>query len=554
MTKKRILHFLPVLLIMLVAIYCRYRFNFFQSTITGDGVYYPLQVRSILENFCLAIPDMPLYFYFTALVAKVLLLFNNSTPNETIILAVKIVDILIPVFSAVVVYFFIKQLKTKQDKYKFTDYLMIAFSVLALPYISMVSGELQKTAIGIVLIFSYLLLVYRYIEKKNLHIAKIAALLLLLAFIHFGSFTAVLLFTAILLILNIKAVVKWFKAQDLKLKIVFAVGIVILFAGIFLFDSDRFMRLLLIPLNIFNDSEILFWMYGNNSFGPIGVFAIIINILAIIALITVIKNKNKISNGTYRYFLSLIVFAFVLAFPLFYYQLFDRFLIYSFIPITIIYLMLFRLIDTRVLKYISVPIFLLLLLYSVRVGLVGHKKPNISREAYIELQTLKNKVSLKNNSVVIAGLRLYWWTAWEMKTHVSQDYAITESDIEKYDAFYFVRQITEKEKLGNNLLDMEVDIPSTANLIYKGENFEFYELLNKKDFKILPHKPPVVIGKISNITNNRFTISNGKLNYVVDYEGSLGNLKNGNIVKVWGALRPISTKIKAERIITYQTN
>jgi cytochrome c-type biogenesis protein CcmE len=55
------------------------------------------------------------------------------------------------------------------------------------------------------------------------------------------------------------------------------------------------------------------------------------------------------------------------------------------------------------------------------------------------------------------------------------------------------------------------------------------------------------------MSKGRFTVYNGKLNYVVDYNGNLGDLQNGELVKVWGALRPFSTKIKAEKIITYQT-
>lgn len=540
---------------MLIAIYCRYRFNFFQSTITGDGAYYPLQVRSILENFRLALPDMPLYFYFTALVAKGLLLVNNSTPNETIILAVKIVDILVPVLSAIVVFVFSKQLVSKLDKPKFTDYFMIAFSVLALPYVVFVSGELQKTAIGIVLIFVYLSMVYRYIVKGNLHISKIIILLLLLAFTHFGSFTIALLFTVISILLNFTDVVKRFKAQDVKYKVIFIVVLLILCAGIFLFDSARFTRLLNMPFHIFDAPRIIFWIKGINSLSPIlNMYTLIINVLAVTALIVLIRNKNELSKSTYRFVLSLIILAFILSSPFLNNELFWRFIIYSFIPITITYLMIYRLINKKVVKYISIPIFSLLILYSVRVGLVGHRRPSISKEAYTELQSLKDSVSLKSNSVVITRLFLGWWVAWEMNTDVSQDYAITKSDLEKYDNIYFLRQIKAKETFGNNILDMEVEIPSNAKVIYSGENFEFYELSNTENFKILPHVPPTAIGKISNMSNGSFTISNGKLNYVVDYDGKLGDLKNGEMVKVWGALRPFSSKIKAEKIINYQTN
>ncbi len=540
---------------MLIAIYCRYRFNFFQSTITGDGAYYPLQVRSILENFRLALPDMPLYFYFTALVAKGLLLVNNSTPNETIILAVKIVDILVPALSAIVVFVFSKQLVSKLDKPKFTDYFMIAFSVLALPYVVFVSGELQKTAIGIVLIFVYLSMIYRYIVIGNLHISKIIILLLLLAFTHFGSFTIVLLFTAISILLNFTDVVKKFKAQDVKYKVISIVVLLILCAGIFLFDSARFTRLLNMPFHIFDAPRIIFWIKGINSLSPIlNMYTLIINLLAVTALIVLIRNKNELSKSTYRFVLSLIILAFILSSPFLNNELFWRFIIYSFIPITISYLMIYRLINKKVVKYISIPIFLLLILYSVRVGLVGHRRPSISKEAYTELQSVKDSVSLKSNSVVITRLFLGWWVAWEMNTDVSQDYAITKSDLEKYDNIYFLRQIKAKETFGNNILDMEVEIPSNAKVIYSGENFEFYELSNTENFKILPHVPPTAIGKISNMSNGSFTISNGKLNYVVDYDGNLGYLKNGEMVKVWGALRPFSTNIKAEKIINYQTN
>ncbi len=555
MTKKKILQFLPVLLIMLVAIYCRFRFNFFQSTITGDGAYYPLQVRSILENFRLALPDMPLYFYFTAFVAKVLLLINNTTPNETIIFAVKIVDVLIPALTAIIVYIFSKQLISKQEKPKFTDYLMIAFSVLSLPTIVFVSGELQKTAIGIVLVFLYLLLVYRYTEKGNLHIVKIAVLLFLLAFTHFGSFTVVLLFTAIFIFLNIKEIVKWFKAQNVKLKVVFSVGTLILFAGIFLFDSARFIRLISIPIHIFDAPRIVFWIKGIHSFNPVlNMYTIFINLLAILALFIVIRNKDKISNGAYKYILSLIILAFVLCSPLINNELFWRFIIYSFVPITIIYLILFRLINKMVLKYISIPIFAIVILHSTRAGLVGHRRPSISKEAYTELQSLKDGVSLKNNSVVITRLFLGWWVAWEMNTDVSQDYAITESDLKKYDTFYFLKQIKAKDNFGNNILDMEVDIPLTAKLIYKGVNFEFYELSDNEEFNILQHEPPIAIGKITNLTNSSFTISNGKLKYVVNFKGNMIDLENGDMIKVWGAFRPFSTMIKADNIIKYQTN
>jgi len=554
--RKLILQFLPVLFIVLLAMYCRYRFNFFQNTITGDGAYYPLQVRSVLEHFRLALPDMPIYYYFTAFIAQIIIWITNISANESIILAVKLVDVILPTMSGIIVFLFAKQLISKNGKLKFTHYLMIAFSLLSLPYIVYVSGELQKTAIGIALIFLYLLLIFKYLEKEKKQPIKIAIFLVIAASTHFGSFIIIILFTAILFIYHIKEIKSWYKKLNTKVAFAILSCIPIAIISIYIFDTARFHRLISIPFQIFDAPVITFWIKGMQPFNPVlNTFIIVMNLLSVIAILVIIKRKKDITVTLRRFVLSLIILAIILSSPLLNVELSWRLNIFSFIPVTIIYLILFDIINSKLLKTFLITIFLIIILYSVRTGFVGHRQPTISKDAYIELQTIKENITLKDNSVVVTRLFLGWWVSWELRTNVSQDYAITQSDLEKYNAIYYLKETNNNKSFDNNLLDAGVDIPLTAISIYKGENYEIFELPHLNNFKILPHKTPCVIGKITNLTESSFSISNGKLVYIVKYKQlNKFDLKGGDMVKVWGCFSAFSNIIKADKIVKYEAN
>src|SRR4051812_45251463 len=105
---------LPVIVFIITAMGIR----FWQNTsanyliVGGDGPYYPLQTRSMLEQFKLALPDMPLLFMMEALIAKALYLFNYSSQNDCVLMAVKLTDALLPALAAIPVFLISRELRS----------------------------------------------------------------------------------------------------------------------------------------------------------------------------------------------------------------------------------------------------------------------------------------------------------------------------------------------------------------------------------------------------------------------------------------------------------
>jgi hypothetical protein len=548
--RNRLIVWLPVFVILLIAIFCRFRFNFFQSTISGDGAYYLLQVRGIIEHGWLAFPDMPLYFYFNAFIAKILIWLHLASPENAIILTIKIVDSIIPPLSAVFVFLLAKKINGTERQIKFHDYLLTAFAVLFFPFILFVSGELQKNAIGIALIFLYLLTVFTFLKQDKKKPLILIVILILTAFTHFGSFTIMLLFTLLLFLFYYITNKKLLKITNNKTLWSVVIILISIFLAIFIFDVERAKRLLSVPFQIFNNPLIAFWMSGQQPFDPLtNLYIFIVNLFCIIAFIIITVNRKSVDNVQKCFAYSLIVLGLILASPLINIEWTFRLHIFAFIPLPILYLIIFKLQLSKIIRVVFIVLFSFMLIHSLRIGLVAHRKPPMSKEAYIELQTMKDKVCIKNNSVTVTRLFLGWWFAWELKTHVSQDYALTRQDFKKYSAIYILRQINVEKTKNLNILDYEIEVPDSSKLVYRGNNFELYELDKNFNWKEMPHVAPLIAGEVENIANGQFSINDGRLNYIIEYNPKLNNLKKGERVKIWGKGQPFSTHVKATTII-----
>lgn len=533
--QSNLIGWLPVFFILIVAIFCRLSFNFFQSTITGDGAYYLLQVRSILEHGWLAFPDMPLYFYFNAIIAKIIIWLNIATPDNAIIVTIKLVDSIIPPLSALFVFLFAKKINNSNGKIKYHDYMLTAFSVLFFPFIFFVSGELQKNAIGIALIFLYLLSMYTFLNQDKKRPFTLIAILIITAVTHFGSFTIMLLFTMLLSLFYYTINKKPLK--PINTKTLWSAGIIVIsiLLTIFFLDIERAKRLLLLPFQIFENPTIAFWLNGQQPFDSLtNLYILIVNLFCIVAFIILTVHRKSVDTIQKYFAYSLIVLGLILASPFINIQFAFRLHIFAFIPLPIVYLIIFKIQISKITRVVFIALFSIMVLHSLRIGLVAHRKPPMSKEAYIELQTMKDSVCIKNNSVTVTRLFLGWWYAWELKTKVSQDYALTRQDFKKYSAVYVLRQINvAKTKGDSNILDYEIEVPVNSRLVYKGNNFELYELDKNVDWKEMPHKAPLIAGEVENISNNRFTINDGTLHYIIEYNPELNNLKNGERVKIW---------------------
>jgi hypothetical protein len=547
--KSNLIIWLPVIAFIVLVVYCRLRFNFFQPTINGDGAYFSVQIRSVLNHFKLALPDMPLYFYFTAFIAKIFIWLHISTPDNAIILTIKIIDSIVPALSAIFVFLLARKLTRNENGMKFPDYLMAGFSVLFFPFMIFLNGELQKDAIGISLIFLCLLNLYTFATQNKKWPVNILIILILTLFTDFSVFIFMVFFIVLFALFYIREFKEKLKTINIKILVSIAVSLILIVLFVSWFDIQRAKRLISFPLGIFDNPKIAFWINGDHPFDSItDLYVIIINILSIAAFVLITIHRRSMDLVQKRFAYSLCIAGIILASPLLCVEFAWRFYIMSFIPVTIVYLIIFKLQLSKVTRGILLFFLCFMLIYSIRIGLVAHKKPQMSKEAFTELHSMKEKVNLQVNSITVTKLFVGWWYAWELNTKVCQDYALTNEDLKKYNVVYFLKQTNGCMTFMMNIIDYEVQIPQNSLLIYKGENFELYQIDKNSVLQEMPHTAPIIAGKIENVTNNRFTINDGRLNYIIEYNSEVNNLKNGQLVKIWGDRKLLSRKVIAHTI------
>lgn len=548
--KSRIIIWLPVIASILLVSYCRYRMNFYQPTINGDGAYFALQVKSILTHFKLALPDMPLYFYFTALFTKILIWLHIAGSDHAIILAIKIIDIVIPALSAICVFLLAKKLAGKENNLKYSDYLMTAFSVLFFPYMLFLNGELQKDAVGIALIFLCLMSLYFFSVSNKKWPVNLLIILAVGVLVDFGIFVVMLFFILIFALFHAGRIRERLKIQHIRAFIIGGILLIAIFClSIYLFDPQRARRLISFPLEMISNPVIAFWLNGDRTFDPSNAYIILINLLTLVALILLTIHRKSMNKSQKYFAYSLAVSTLVIASPLLCVEFAWRLYILSFIPVTIVYLIIFKLPLSKITRGIFYCLFSLLLIYSIRVGLVAHRKPQMSKEAFAELHAMKENVKLQDNSVTVTRLFPGWWYALYMDTKVCQDYDLTKKDFKKYSAVYLLHQTKGNIPINMNFIDYEDSIPGDATSIYKGKYFELYQLNKNMILKEMPNKAPIIAGEIHNITSDQFSVNDGKLNYIILFNALKHNLKDGDRVKIWGERKPLSIKVTATAVV-----
>jgi hypothetical protein len=544
---------LPVILLMILAAWMRYaaNANINYLLVGGDGPYYPLQVRSLLEHQRLAYPDMPLLFVIEAMLAAVLNFFHIASYNDCIIMAVKATDALLPPLAAIPVFLIARELRTPGLKSGFVGYLLVAFSVINFTTTGAFANGLQKNAVAVVWIFLYLLFLIRLIRHERKKDAYYAGLVLLLcALTHFGS-CALLIFISILtgiswLLYNRQALssFSWKKTSVLLAVILVPLSVIAYY------DPGRFQRLVAIPLKVFEFPVVLLMMNGfgiENFLSPIHL--ILTNFLTLIAVFILIANRKKIDAQLKLIAVAMIVAAFFLASPFLGLEWANRLYIISYIPLVILYLILLQAGISKWVKLIPAavltPVMLLCLL--ARQG----NTECISSESYQELVQMKQQVTFHENDAIIGRQDLRILGSWEFRTKSIVDYLFRKEDFAKYHAIYVIRQLK-----GSNFppgrFRGDARIPDNSIKVYSGPCFELYRLKSSEGWQGGKGKTSKAHGVILAMTPNYVILQNDQgfrrtvelnTNTIIETP-----LKPGMTVEVWGNWKAFSLNVVAESI------
>ena len=139
------------------------------------------------------------------------------------------------------------------------------------------------------------------------------------------------------------------------------------------------------------------------------------------------------------------VSLFVLANPLLDGQYYMRLTLFLFIPQILILLFTAKSIKRVPLILISVIMFLIIVL-SVSVSFVHRRNPVINESEYNDLLKIKEVTDNDITNIVVTGHGLEWWTAWILRTEISQDKAYNADFYKDYESVYFLIQIKHENK------------------------------------------------------------------------------------------------------------
>lgn len=547
------LAWLPVIIVMIAAAWTHYTVN---STINylllgGDGPYYPLQVRSLLEHQRLAYPDMPLLFIAEGMLAALLNFFGIASYNDCIILAIKTIDVAIPPLAAIPVFLMSKELRIPGIRSGFLNYLLVAFSVINLTTVGAFSNGLQKNAVAVVWIFLYLYFLIRLIDRKQKKDALYAGLVLVLcAFTHFGSCSLLIfisLLTGISWLLYNKQAITSLNVKKISIPLV---TILVLLAVIAYYDTGRFHRLMSIPFKVFEFPVFLLMANGfgiENFLSPIHL--LFTNFLALIGVFLLIANRKKMEKERKLIAWAMVAAAFFLASPLLGLEWANRLYIISYIPVVVLYVILFNSITSKWAKVIPASAFSLF----VFLCLVSRpsNKECITQESYEEFVQLKHHIKFHEQDAIIGRQDLRILGSWEFRTKSIVEYLFKKEDFAKYHAVYVIRQLK-----GSNFppgrFRGDARVPNNSIKVYSGQCFELYRLKSGEGWKGGKGKASKGHGIILALTPKYLLLQNdqGFRRTIELTPQTLTDtpLRTGLSVEVWGNWKPFSLDVVAESI------
>jgi hypothetical protein len=466
--------------LLFIAAFIRFRFDTAINylLIGSDGPYYPLQVRTLLEHGRLAFADMPLIFVLEAFFAKILHFLHFATFESSVILAVQWVDILLPPLAIIPVLGIAWEFSGKNKQlpsFRNLNGLLLTFSILNYTTVwAFMNSGLQKNALAVVWVFGYLYYLICFLkrhEKSDFYKAILG--LLLCALTHFGCFSIILTFTAFLSCFWVKIPAKLSKVGFLQYAILMAV-LSLLFI-LYYFDNQRFERLRSIPFKVFQNPIYQCLLNGGNRINPINLInSLFFNFLSIFALILLFYYRKKWDTFTLKMGSALAIFSLFLSSPFIGLEWWTRLNIMVYIPITVLYLLLFQAITSKWVKIAPALIFAFFVVFALGFAIKGERTGNITEAAYSELLSMCNSVQVPTKALTIGRQDHRLLASWVLHTRNCADYYFKSEDLDKYDAVYVLHQLK-----GDNLIDArfkEKPIPTNATLIFKGVYFELYQL------------------------------------------------------------------------------
>lgn len=467
---------LPLAFIIGVAASIRWRANFGGLMPGVNGPYYPVQVRSLLENGRLGFPDFPFVFWLEALVAKLLFALKMGPLSDCIMWASKGVDAVFPALAAVPAFLLTRSWVLNGTRRFWSALVVAAFSILFL-FALFTIADLQKNSVGDVWLFFFIYYLYQALRQRSRRAFVVAgAFFVLTGLTHIGCFGVAIVFlvvtaTASLLLEPARRQMILRGAGFLLLLLATTTAVLYLF-----FDPARVERLLtvfLLPAELF-EKPVLF-----TSLSPFNVPPLIVgNIVAIGGMVLLTRRWTTIEPAHRLTVLAAVPLTFLLASPFFGQEWSARLSVMALIPTAVVLAFLLTHLRSWIATFVLTAGVLVLIVFSVMVSSgPGFRPAGISEASYGELHQLRDLIAQPEETLVLARHGLEWWAAWVLETDVGQRPDLEPEVWDQYAEILFLEQIAGSAGYGPGGGGPfgppfpEVRIPPDAEILFEGQYF-----------------------------------------------------------------------------------
>jgi hypothetical protein len=471
-----------LLAVMTIAILIRASIDFSTPLMPKvNGAYYLVQARSVAEKGRLAFNAFPLVFWLSGGLARILHLLFGGDLSDSVILACKLVDSILPALTCVPIYLLTHEWTTKQHSSLWLSVIAALFCVVYYPALIMTS-DFQKNAVGMVWFAFLIYCIYQGLKKPRLgHLLAIGMFLFLGSITHVGAFGAVFAYSLAAL-----AVLLFLKRSNLRAVLVVissATAVYVLVLGLSHFIAvprkvEMVLDVFIHPVQLFDNSIVSSLLSRKGPrLHPLGIFNIVlIDSIAIMSTWMVLRKRGEISLAQTVTVISAIIMCIVLASPLTDWEIgAGRLLLMGYLPASVLIAFLMHVIGNRKQMITFATVVLLITLGSAAVVLGPLTATSIPGESLQELRQLRGYVSVPEGTLVIARHGLEWWAAWVLRTHVSQEYHISREMWDRYETVLFLRQIADHAPFGPMGFGgppfQEVQIPREADVLFEGHYY-----------------------------------------------------------------------------------
>lgn len=466
-----------LLLIILTAVVIRLSINFSTHLMPGlMAAYNPLQVRSLLEDGQLGLPDLPFVFYFEAIFAKALEFLGLYDLNESIMVASKITDSILYPLIAVPAFLLTRLVVSNLKASRWVAFIPPLLVAVSTPALVMMA-DFQKNSIGLMWSVFFVYFLYRAAKDGGLVNYILAGVFFILTGVtHLGALGFIIAFTLSFFFFS------FIFQREKRTNLLKTLGVIFSGGGLvslclFFFDPERLERLVnafLLPAKTFKNPTILGILEGRIPIQmPFFISIFIAHLLVIIGTILFfVKRKDMPSVEKALLASSLAVTAFMSSLLL-EQQLGNRLYMMVYVPVAVLLIPILKYISNKWKGLLLTALVVILMVGPVPVMLkLGFRSAKcITDEAYHDLFKLKTVIADPNKTLIITRHGLEFWTAWALGVDISHGRNLTSESFKKYDVVYFLRQKSGQGDFGpfgpGGPSFPEVVIPPDAKIVYQ---------------------------------------------------------------------------------------